>query len=187
LLTLPTYYTWNEYLRPSTLIKIFFMDFLPLILEKKIDMYTQSYALGVMTLFILIMIKKDQNVVGGVEVNIDDIVGISNVVDDGTNDIMMLDAISIINATEEKVGGTEGKSGIKVEVDDFIKSVLPIFKQDNDIVDDDKIIQNGKIDHEMKNKNERKLINGPAKGFIDGLLMHEDIKMIIPELESLIK
>lgn len=35
------------------------MDFLPSILEKKIDMYTQSYSIGIMTLSILIMIKKD--------------------------------------------------------------------------------------------------------------------------------
>ena len=41
----------------------------------------------------------------------------------------MLDAI-INAATEvEKAGSTEGKGGVKVEIDDFIKFVLPIFKQ----------------------------------------------------------
>ena len=85
----------------------------------------------------------------------------------------------------QKAGSKEGEG---VEIDDFIKFVLPIFKE-SDAVDDNKVVQNGtkRIDHKEKDKNERKLINGPAKGFIDGLLMHEDMKMIIPELESLVK
>jgi hypothetical protein len=172
-------------------------------------MYTQSYALGIVTLFILMIVKKDSQSVGGVDISINDItndivgignndgtsndiVGIGN--NDGTNDIIMLDAI--INATTdattagEKVGGTaEGKGGSKVGIDDFTKFVLPIFKQKgDDVVVNGKVIQNGtqKIDDKVKN-DEPKLINGPSKGFIDGLLMHEDMKIIIPELESLFK
>ncbi|GBB83491.1 hypothetical protein RclHR1_01020032 [Rhizophagus clarus] len=183
LLTLPIYYTWNEYLHPSTLMKIFFMDFLPSILEKKIDMYTQSYSIGIMTLFILMMLKKDTQSVGGVDVSIDEIVGINNSVDDGTNDILMIDAIM----PEEKGGGMEGVGGTKVEIEHFIKCVLSIFKQDTDGDNvDSKVVQNGSklIDDKVKNESELKLINGPAKGFIDALLIHEDI---IPELKSLIK
>ncbi|RIA91403.1 mediator complex subunit Med5-domain-containing protein [Glomus cerebriforme] len=185
LLTLPIYYTWNEYLHPATLIKIFFVDFLPLILEKKIEMYTQSYSLGIMTLFILMMIRKDTQSVGGVGVSIDEIVDISNSVGGTDDDIIMIDAI-MNTTTEEKAGNAEGKSGAKVE--DFIKFVLPIFKRESDNIDS-KVVQNGtkKIDSKVKSENEPKLINGPAKGFIDGLLIHEDMKMIIPELESLVK
>lgn len=184
MLTLPIYYTWNEYLHPKTLIKIFFMDFLPSILEKKIDMYTQSYSIGIMTLSILMMIKKDTQNVGGVDVSIDEIVGINNNVD-GTNDILMMDAI----ISEERIGGMEGVGGTKVEIEDFTKFVLSIFKQDRDNADSDnidsKVIQNGskKIDDKVKNESEPKLINGPAKGFIDALLIHEDI---VPELKSLV-
>ncbi|PKY42123.1 hypothetical protein RhiirA4_441767 [Rhizophagus irregularis] len=184
LLTLPIYYTWNEYLHPKTLIKIFFMDFLPSILEKKIDMYTQSYSIGIMTLSILMMIKKDTQNIGGVDVSIDEIVGINNNVD-GTNDILMMDAI----ISEERVGSMEGVGGTKVEIEDFTKFVLSIFKQDRDNADSDnidsKVIQNGskKIDDKVKNESEPKLINGPAKGFIDALLIHEDI---VPELKSLV-
>jgi hypothetical protein len=186
LLTLPIYYTWNEYLHPKTLIKMFFMDFLPPILEKKIDMYTQSYSIGIMTLFILMMIKKDTQSVGGVDVSIDEIVGINNSVVDGTNDILMMDAI----ITEEKVGSIEGIGGTKAEIEDFIKFVLSIFKQDSDNTIsnnvDSKVVQNGSktIDDKVKNENEPKLINGPSKGFIDALSIHEDI---IPELKFLVK
>ncbi|POG73232.1 hypothetical protein GLOIN_2v1587556, partial [Rhizophagus irregularis DAOM 181602=DAOM 197198] len=160
------------------------MDFLPSILEKKIDMYTQSYSIGIMTLSILMMIKKDTQNVGGVDVSIDEIVGINNNVD-GTNDILMMDAI----ISEERIGGMEGVGGTKVEIEDFTKFVLSIFKQDRDNADSDnidsKVIQNGskKIDDKVKNESEPKLINGPAKGFIDALLIHEDI---VPELKSLV-
>ena len=142
-----------------------------------------------MTLFILMMIKKDTQSVGGVDVSIDDIVGINNSIDDGTNDIIMIDAmINVI--TEVKVGGMEGKGGAKVEIEDFVKFVLPIFKQENqENEENDKVVQNGtkKIDDKVKNENKLKLINGPAKGFINGLLIHEDMKTIIPELKSLVK
>ena len=50
------------------------------------------------------MIKKDTPNVVGVDVSIDDIVGISNSVDDGSDDIIMLDAIINVSTEVEKAG-----------------------------------------------------------------------------------
>ncbi|CAG8589773.1 1347_t:CDS:10 [Funneliformis caledonium] len=190
LFTLPICYTWNEYLHSTTLINIFFMDFLPIILEKKIDMYTQSYALGIMTLFILMMTKKENQDNFGVGNITNMMIDISNSIGDGTNDIIMMDDIIDTSIEEkmvdDKIGNNEDKVRETTVIDDFVKYVLSIFEQKPK---EEKILQNGnengKIYHAKDN--EIKLINGPAKGFIDGLLMHKDMKMMIPKLDELVK
>ncbi|CAI2191917.1 1688_t:CDS:10, partial [Funneliformis geosporum] len=159
LFTLPICYTWNEYLHSTTLIKILFMDFLPIILEKKIDMYTQSYALGIMTLFILMMTTKKEN---------QDNFGVEE------------------KMVDDKIGNNEDKVRETTVIDDFIKYVLSVFEQKPK---EEQVLQNGNENGNIYHAkdNEIKLINGPAKGFIDGLLMHKDMKLIIPKLEELVK
>ncbi|CAG8680209.1 3050_t:CDS:10 [Cetraspora pellucida] len=54
LITIPLCYTWNAHLHPNNLIYIFFSEVLVRVLDKKVTLYVQGQALGIMTLFVLI-------------------------------------------------------------------------------------------------------------------------------------
>ncbi|CAG8847979.1 35471_t:CDS:2, partial [Racocetra persica] len=54
LITIPLCYTWSAHLHPNNLIYIFFSDVLVRVLDKKVTLYVQGQALGIMALFVLI-------------------------------------------------------------------------------------------------------------------------------------
>ncbi|CAG8475721.1 17680_t:CDS:10 [Dentiscutata erythropus] len=54
LLTIPLCYTWNAHLHPNNLIYILFSDALVRALDRKVALYVQGQALGILTLIVLI-------------------------------------------------------------------------------------------------------------------------------------
>jgi hypothetical protein len=139
-----------------------------------------------MTLFILMIIKKEDKNHFGVD-GITNLFDIGNGIDDGTNDIVMME--DIINTSMEekmlvdnKAESNEDKVKESTGIDDFVKYVLPIFEQKEKTSQPENENQK-KIDHTKDDKDDKfKLINGPARGFIDGLLTHKDMKIMIPRL-----
>ncbi|CAG8473598.1 2390_t:CDS:10 [Gigaspora margarita] len=62
LITIPLCYTWNAHLHPNNLIYIFFSDALVRALDRKVTLYVQGQALGILTLIVLITWNIQSNV-----------------------------------------------------------------------------------------------------------------------------